>query len=126
MFIDIRGCFIDLVKNKAGTHTLQRLIECLDEKGLQLVLETIKGHEVELSKDEFATHFMQKLIQLYPNYDLICTFLANFKTMACDKFSIVVLKSLLKICSQNQYLRYQFFETLLESTENIVFDEYGH
>ena len=38
MFIDIKSQFLKLAQTKTGTHTLQRLIECLNQDGLDLVL----------------------------------------------------------------------------------------
>ena len=118
--------FINIVKTKAGTHSLQSIVCLLDLDNLQKIYQIIDGVEVDISNDEFGTHFMQMLVEHNINYDFITKILNNFTEIACNKYGIVVLKKIMKLTGVDFNIRYYLLQVCQNNFNEVSDTEYGH
>ena len=56
--------------------------------------------------NQYNTHFIQTLVLIYPDIELINKILSNFTKIANNKNGIIVLKKIIILTKNNNYLKY--------------------
>lgn len=97
---EIMPSFVELVKNKQGTHTIQAFLNYFTvDQEYWLVSHQIAQEFYELCRNNNATHFIQKIIKTFPLDFSVNFFLyisENLLAFALDKNAMCVIKHMMR------------------------------
>lgn len=128
--LQISGKFVEICKDKKGTHTVQSFLDVMTmEEEEKLFAANIKGFVYELSMDPQATHVVQKAMLSFsePNKEFIIEeALSKFVELCDNANGLSLIKKLIPECCKNLEKIKRIITIMSNNSMELVQNPYGN